>query len=84
MSVFENLNNLLVVSSIVLSVCALVARYIVITRRWPSAPGPDIAAYTNLWYLWKVSQGKFETWNIRQHEQYGELVLYIYHATSVA
>jgi len=49
------------------------ARSFIQWLRYPAAPGPAIAAYTNYWYIWKVWQGKFEDWNIKQHAQHGKL-----------
>lgn len=39
--------------------------------KYPSAPGSSWAAFTSLWYTWKVWQGKFEVWNIQQHATHG-------------
>lgn len=40
-------------------------------RNYPSAPGPALAKYTNWWYLWEISKGKFQYWDIDQHAKYG-------------
>lgn len=40
-------------------------------RNYPSAPGPALAKYTNWWYLWKISGGKFQYWDIDQHAKHG-------------
>lgn len=38
--------------------------------------GPLIARFTDLWYLWRVKQGRFEYENIALHEKYGPVVRY--------
>ena len=35
-------------------------------------PGPFLARFTDLWYLSKLYQGRFEVENLRLHERYGE------------
>lgn len=40
-------------------------------RNYPSAPGPALAKYTDLWYVWKVWDCKFQYWNIEQHAKHG-------------
>lgn len=52
--------------------CVWLVKTFIQWLRYPAAPGPAIAAYTNYWYIWKVWQGKFEDWNIKQHAQHGK------------
>jgi hypothetical protein len=37
-------------------------------------PGPGLARFSRLWYLYKIYQGDFETTNIALHEKYGPVV----------
>lgn len=37
-------------------------------------PGPLLARYTRLWYLYKIYQGDFEKTNIELHERHGPVV----------
>ena len=30
--------------------------------------------FTDLWYLWKIWQGKFEAWNVDQHALHGKAI----------
>lgn len=62
--------------------CVWLVKTLVNWLRYPVAPGPAIAAYTNYWYAWKVWQGKFEEWNIRQHAQHGKLRVAIHKFSS--
>lgn len=41
-----------------------------------SVPGPLLARFTDLWYLYKVRQGKFQIENRRLHAEYGPIVRY--------
>lgn len=34
-------------------------------------PGPFLARFTNLWYLWRLYEGHFEEENLALHERYG-------------
>ena len=36
-----------------------------------SVPGPFLARFTNLWYLWYIYTGNFEQKNIALHRKYG-------------
>lgn len=37
-------------------------------------PGPFIARFTRLWYLYQIYQGRFEQVNIELHQKYGSIV----------
>ncbi|TVY29916.1 Pisatin demethylase [Lachnellula hyalina] len=37
-------------------------------------PGPRIARFTRLWYLYQIYQGRFEQVNIALHQKYGPIV----------
>lgn len=39
-----------------------------------SVPGPFLARFTRLWYLYKIYKGDFEKTNIGLHEKYGPVV----------
>tara|TARA_R110002060_G_scaffold24251_4_gene32946 strand:- start:943 stop:1272 length:330 start_codon:yes stop_codon:yes gene_type:complete len=39
-----------------------------------AVPGPFLARFTRLWYLYKIYQGHFEKVNIKLHERYGPVV----------
>ncbi|KAF4535861.1 Cytochrome P450 [Lasiodiplodia theobromae] len=39
-----------------------------------SVPGPFLARFTRLWYLWKVWRGDFQKTNIELHRKYGPVV----------
>ena len=40
-----------------------------------NVPGPALARFTDLWYLWRVRKGGFEWDNIELHRKHGEPVL---------
>lgn len=35
-------------------------------------PGPVLARYTRLWYMWQMMKGDFQYTNIRLHQDHGE------------
>lgn len=35
-------------------------------------PGPFLARWTDLWYMWHIYQGRFEHKNLELHEKHGE------------
>jgi len=70
---FVTMNSYLILLLSTAAGCVWLARSFIQWLRYPAAPGPAIAAYTNYWYIWKVWQGKFEDWNIKQHAQHGKL-----------
>ncbi|KAK1701831.1 cytochrome P450 [Colletotrichum lupini] len=37
-----------------------------------SVPGPFFARFTDLWYAWRIHQGRFEVDNIELHRKYGK------------
>ncbi|KAE8447538.1 hypothetical protein EG329_010668 [Mollisiaceae sp. DMI_Dod_QoI] len=39
-----------------------------------SIPGPFLARFTRLWYLWQIYKGGFERENLRLHRRYGSVV----------
>lgn len=39
-----------------------------------SVPGPTIARFTRLWYLYKIYKGDFERTNVDLHKKYGPVV----------
>lgn len=39
-----------------------------------SVPGPLLARFTRLWYLYKIYKGNFERTNINLHKKYGPVV----------
>ncbi|KAI0026120.1 cytochrome P450 [Xylariomycetidae sp. FL0641] len=39
-------------------------------------PGPFLARFTDLWFLWKASTGEFERTNQELHNEYGPIVRY--------
>ncbi|KAL2811624.1 cytochrome P450 [Aspergillus granulosus] len=41
-----------------------------------SIPGPILARFTDIWYLWAVRAGNFQRHNRRLHELYGPIVRY--------
>jgi len=46
--------------------------YSCLTSPLRSIPGPFLARFTKLWYLWRVYNGHFEQENITLHRKYGE------------
>jgi hypothetical protein len=46
--------------------------YSAITSPLRSIPGPFLARFTKLWYLWRVYNGHFEQDNIDLHRKYGK------------
>lgn len=46
--------------------------YSCLTSPLRSIPGPFLARFTKLWYLWRVYNGHFEQENIALHRKYGE------------
>jgi hypothetical protein len=36
-----------------------------------SVPGPPAARFTDLWYLWRVSRGRFQYDTLELHAKYG-------------
>ncbi|OLN97617.1 Pisatin demethylase 2 [Colletotrichum chlorophyti] len=60
---------------------ALLAQLVISFVRWVrsplrSVPGPLLARFTNLWYLQRVKQGRFEEVNIALHKKHGSVVRY--------
>lgn len=53
---------------------AILTRQLLFIRKYPTAPGPSLAVTSRLWYLCKVWQGHFETWNIEQHALHGKIL----------
>lgn len=41
-----------------------------------NVPGPALARFTDLWYLWRVRKGGFEWDNIELHRKHGEIIRY--------
>lgn len=39
-----------------------------------SVPGPLLARFTRLWYIYKIYKGDFERTNINLHKRYGSVV----------
>lgn len=39
-----------------------------------SVPGPLLARFTRLWYLYKIYKGDFERTNVNLHKKYGPVV----------
>lgn len=39
-----------------------------------AVPGPFLARFTDLWYLWRLYQGQFEEENLLLHEKYGRVM----------
>lgn len=63
--------------SLFLSLAGIYVAYTILTVVFDPCcrvPGPVLARFTRLWYLWKVYQGKFERVNIELHKQYGPIV----------
>ena len=46
--------------------------YSCLTSPLRSIPGPFLAHFTKLWYLWRVYNGHFEQKNIALHRKSGE------------
>jgi hypothetical protein len=46
--------------------------YLSITSPLRSIPGPLLARFSKLWYLWRVYHGHFEQDNIELHRKYGK------------
>src|SRR5947207_14637470 len=50
----------------------LYVAYFAITSPLRYVPGPFLARFTQLWYLWRVHNGHFEQGNIDLHHKYGK------------
>ncbi|KXH69317.1 cytochrome P450 [Colletotrichum salicis] len=48
-----------------------------------SVPGPFLARFTDLWYAWRIHQGRFEVDNIELHQKYGKFSINDPHAAKV-
>lgn len=40
-------------------------------------PGPFLARFTDAWYFWRVSRGKFEVENIKLHKTFGSYLSHL-------
>lgn len=71
-------NNMVSLLTIGIAISATFSLYLLYhsfyVNRFPSAPGPTLAAFSRSWYAWKVWKGTFEIWNIEQHEISGKIV----------
>ena len=63
---------LIAVVALLLLFCLLQILYSAITSPLRSIPGPFLARFTKLWYLWRVYNGHFEQENIELHRKYGK------------
>lgn len=57
-----------------LGIACLVIRFLATLIKSPSLliPGPVLARFTNLWYLWQMKRGDFHHTNIRLHQENGK------------
>ncbi|KAK2609701.1 hypothetical protein N8I77_003190 [Diaporthe amygdali] len=49
----------------------------IVSRLWsknPSAPGPFLARFTDLWLAYRQSKGKMQTEHVELHQKYGKIV----------
>lgn len=71
------LSSLSPVDLIYLGVAVLVIRFLVSLINSPSLfiPGPALARFTNLWYLWQMKRGDFHHTNIKLHKTSGKYLL---------
>ncbi|KAK9780460.1 putative Cytochrome P450 [Seiridium cardinale] len=56
--------------------CFLLTLYRHLTSPLRSIPGPFLARFTDLWYLFQVHRGHFNLVNQKLHEKYGPIVRY--------
>ncbi|KAF3764092.1 putative cytochrome P450 pisatin demethylase [Cryphonectria parasitica EP155] len=42
--------------------------------KYPDAPGPLLARFTNMWQTYKMAKGNFHHDNIKMHDEYGKIV----------
>ncbi|KAF5541458.1 cytochrome p450 oxidoreductase [Fusarium phyllophilum] len=64
------------VAGTALTLWLIFSLYRVFTSPLRAVPGPLLARYTNLWYLWRLSKSQFAYENIALHEKYGNIVRY--------
>jgi hypothetical protein len=64
---------LLVASAgLILAVRIVLVLFRLLSSPLRSVPGPLLARFTDVWYMWRVSKGRFELENLALHEKYGE------------
>lgn len=55
-----------------LALAALCFAWLAMSRlKYPSAPGPFVARFSNIWYARKMLQGHFEKENVDLHRKHG-------------
>ncbi|KAF5668798.1 cytochrome P450 monooxygenase [Fusarium denticulatum] len=62
--------------SLAISYKAVLILYETFFSRLRNIPGPTLARFTDLWYVYRVRQGHFEHDNISLHRKYGPIVRY--------
>jgi len=74
----ENMHpyTLLTAGALLVVARLLFGLYRTISSPLRSVPGPFLARFTDLWYLWHIYKGDFEHDNLALHRKYGECFCY--------
>lgn len=54
-------------------VIGFLARTVLGWKKYPQAPGPFLARFTNLWQGTQMAKGQFEAVNVELHQRHGML-----------
>lgn len=55
-----------------LGVAALYIAWVLVAwLKYPNAPGPLLARFSNIWFAYRMKKGHFEKENIELHRKYG-------------
>ncbi|KAF7553472.1 hypothetical protein G7Z17_g3598 [Cylindrodendrum hubeiense] len=71
-----HLQLLLAIAAFFVAVQALVWFYRILASPLSAVPGPFLARFTDLWYVWRIKKGHFEWDNITLHRKYGPIIRY--------
>lgn len=63
---------LLVIPALLIVVKLFAKIYQILSSPLISVPGPWLARFTDLWYIWRIHKGQFERDNIALHQKYGK------------
>ncbi|KAJ3537179.1 hypothetical protein NM208_g6421 [Fusarium decemcellulare] len=67
---------LLGIPALLIAAQSLFKIYQILVSPLASVPGPWLARFTDLWYVWRISRGHFEQDNIALHQKHGSIVRY--------
>ncbi|KAM5343954.1 hypothetical protein ACJ41O_012491 [Fusarium nematophilum] len=62
--------------ALLIAVQILIKLYQSLVSPLASVPGPFLARFTDLWYVWRINKGYFERDNISLHQKYGPIIRY--------